>query len=369
MDDTLSHQIPSTFDHVGTSDPRFFDRYWFAVNDPAGGGALQFTLGAYQNMNVMDGGFVVIHEGRQYNVRVSRSLRPHYATMCGPLRVEVIEPLQRFGLVVTDAGQSVHGELEWTAVMPAQEEVPRFTRVRGRVVEESRRFDQIGQCSGWLDIEGRRLDLDHWWAARDHSWGVRQAMGIVEPATGPTVGSGAGRLFAFLFFSTDIVAGHVQLAQFSGQPDHLTALLTDRRHPEQGDIEVPDATLAVEFYDDGRPRRFRKATLDLRLVDGRSAVVDLLALGPSIAMPGLGYGGYDDGLGLGVWRGVDHLEHDVWDVTHHRDVRRGDGRVDRPVHRIQPVHVTMRDSDGFDSEGTGSMTLIAEGSLPRLGVA
>ena len=367
MDDTLSHQIPTTFDHVGTSDPRFFDRYWFAVNDPAGAGALQFTLGAYQNMNVMDGGFVVIHQGRQLNVRVSRSLRPDYDTQCGPLRVAVIEPLRRFGLLVTDAGQAVHGELEWTAVMPAQEEVPRFTRVRGRVVEESRRFDQIGECSGWLSIEGTRLDIDCWWAARDHSWGVRQAMGIVEPVTGLAGEASTGRLFAFLFFSTDVVAGHVQLAEFSGQPDHLTALLTDRRHPELGDIGVTDASLAVQFFDDGRPRRFRQASFDLRLADGRPVAVELQPLGPSIAMPGLGYGGYDDGRGLGVWRGVDHLEHDVWDVTHHRDVQRADGSLDRPVHRIQPVHVTVG-GEGIDSEGTGSMTLIAEGSLPRLGV-
>jgi hypothetical protein len=210
------------------------------------------------------------------------------------------------------------------------------------------------------------VEVDRWWAARDHSWGVRQAMGIAEPVTGPAVESGAGRLFAFLFFSTDAVAGHVQLAQFPGQPDHLTALLSDRRHPRR-DIEVPGATLAVEFYDDGRPRRFRQASFDLRLPEGRSAQIELRPLGPSIAMPGLGYGGYDDGLGLGVWRGVDHLEHDAWDVTHHRDVRRGDGRIDRPVHRIQPVHVIVR-GDGMDSEGTGSMTLIAEGSLPRLGV-
>ena len=367
MDDTLWHQIPTTFDHVGTSDPRFFDRYWFAANDPAGGGALQFTLGAYQNMNVMDGGFVVIHEGRQHNVRVSRSLRPHYETTCGPLHVEVIEPLHRVGLRVAAGDHGIHGELEWTAVMPPQEEVPRFTRVRGRVVEESRRFDQIGECRGWLDIEGRRLDIERWWAARDHSWGVRQQMGIAEPVTGPTVEAGVGRLFAFLFFSTEAIAGHVQLAQFSGQPDHLTALLSHRRHPELGDVEVVDASLSVGFHDDGRPRRFRQARFELQLVDGRPVVVDLEPLGPSIAMPGLGYGGYDDGLGLGVWRGLDHVEHDVWDVSHHRDVARADGRVDRPVHRIQPVHVTVR-GDDMDGDGTGSMTLIAEGSLPRLGV-
>jgi hypothetical protein len=108
--------------------------------------------------------------------------------------------------------------------------------------------------------------------------------------------------------------------------------------------------------------------LDVRLAHGRPVTVALDALGPAVAMPGLGYGGYDDGLGLGVWRGTEHVEHDVWDVSHHTEVVREDGRVDRPVHRIQPVHVTVR-GVGFDSDGTGSMTLIAEGSLPRIGAA
>jgi hypothetical protein len=366
MDDTLWHQIPTTFDHVGTSDPRFFDRYWFAANEPSGAGALQFTIGVYRNMNVMDGGFVVVHDGRQHNLRVSRSLRPRHETVCGPLAVEVVEPLRRLRLHVVPGEHTVHGELEWTAVLAPQEEVPRFTRVRGRVVEESRRFDQIGECSGWLDIDGRRVEVDRWWAARDHSWGVRQQVGIREPVTGPAAEAGAGRLFAFLFFSTDAIGGHIQLAQFGGQPDYLTALLVDRAQHGGVDIEVDDAALSVEFHDDSRPRRFRRAEFEVRLAGGRRVTVGLDALGPSVAMPGLGYGGFEDGQGLGLWRGTEQLEHDVWDVRHHAEVVRADGRVDRPVHRIQPVHVTVH-GDRFGGEGTGSLTLIAEGSLPRIG--
>ncbi|HQV57669.1 MAG TPA: hypothetical protein PKV27_06635, partial [Ilumatobacteraceae bacterium] len=71
LDDSPWHQLPTTFDHVGTSDPRFFDRLWFAASAPDGSGALQFTMGVYQNMNVVDGGFVVIRNGRQHNLRVS----------------------------------------------------------------------------------------------------------------------------------------------------------------------------------------------------------------------------------------------------------------------------------------------------------
>src|SRR5262249_43338607 len=100
MDDTLWHPLPTTFHPVGTSDPPCCDRYWFAATDPAGGGTLQLTLGAYQNMNVLDGGFVAIDgvTKRQHNVRASRSLRPRYAPVCGPLRVDVLEPLERFRL-------------------------------------------------------------------------------------------------------------------------------------------------------------------------------------------------------------------------------------------------------------------------------
>src|SRR5439155_22424543 len=78
LDDSLWHQLPTTFDHVGTSDPRFFDRFWFACYEPSGAGAAQVTLGSYNNMNVLDGGVVAIRDGRQHNLRVSRSLRPRF---------------------------------------------------------------------------------------------------------------------------------------------------------------------------------------------------------------------------------------------------------------------------------------------------
>jgi hypothetical protein len=376
MDDTLWHQLPTTFDHVGTSDPRFFDRYWFAVSDPDGGGTLQLTLGAYQNMNVMDGGFVAIRDGRQHNLRVSRALRPRYETACGPIRVEVLEPLRRSRRLVDGGEHGTAADLEWRAVLPAQEEVPRFTRVRGRIVEESRRFDQIGVCDGWLELAGERIEVERWWATRDHSWGVRERMGIEEPVTGKPPPPSAGSLFAFLFFSTGSHGGHVQLAQFDGRPDYFTCELTSIEHPEGEPTHLAlenRASLRVEFHDEGRPRRFRTATFDAQRTDGeRGAVsIETVALGPAIDMQGLGYGGYDDGRGLGVWRGEDHLEHDVWDVRHPCEVRRGQGEaaeVARPIHRIQPVRVTVR-GGGLDGQGMGSLTMIAEGSLPQLGLA
>lgn len=367
MDDTLWHQLPTTFDHVGTSDPRFFDRYWFAATDPAGGGTLQLTLGAYQNMNVMDGGFVVVRGGRQHNLRVSRSLRPRYATACGPLRVELVEPLRHFRLHVAPGAHGVSGTLDWRAVLPAQEEAARFTRVRGRVVEESRRFDQIGRCSGALRIGDEALRLDEWWATRDHSWGVRERMGVEEPVTGPPAPPSAGSLFAFLFFSTATHGGHLQLAQLTGRPDFASFELAEITRPERPLPRLQGAQLAVDFVDAARPRRFRRARFDVQLEGGASLDIEAEALGPAVDMQGLGYGGYDDGRGLGVWRSDEHLEHDVWDVSHPAEVVRAGGQRVRPIHRIQPVRITLRGA-GVDGVGTGSLTLIAEGALPRLGL-
>src|SRR5262249_44704203 len=125
--------------------------------------------------------------------------------------------------------------------------------------------------------------------------------------------------------------------------------------------------LAAEFVDDARPRRFRRARFDVQLADAGTLGVDAEALGSAVDMQGLGYGGYDDGRGLGGWGGDDHVEYDVWDVSHPTVVVRAGGQTVRPIHRIQPVRVALRGA-GFDGEGTGSLTMIAEGSLPQLGL-
>jgi hypothetical protein len=79
-------------------------------------------------------------------------------------------------------------------------------------------------------------------------------------------------------------------------------------------------------------------------------------------MQGLGYGGYDDGLGLGVHRGIEHLEAEVWDVSRPAEVGYPDGTTGRPVHRIQPVTVAQHGPAGI-SHGAGSLTFIAEVEL------
>lgn len=355
LDESPWHQIASTFDHVGTSDPRFFDQVWFAAADPGSGRAVQFTIGVYQNMNVVDGGFVVVENRTQHNLRTSRRLRPNYATRCGPLRLDVVEPMTHLHLSVEPHDGPLHAELDWIADLPAQEERRHFNRMHGRVVEDYLRYDQTGSLSGRLDINGQRHNVDSWWACRDHSWGVRSHVGIPEPVTGPgPAPTGFG--FAFLFFSTDTHGGHVQMSQLQYSSD-LTIEIIEKGTGTR--LCADQLALDATFVDDQHPRRFERVHFTVTATTGETLNITATAAGPAVAMQGLGWGGYNDGLGLGVYRGTDHLETDSYQLPTPADIILPDGTRQRPIHRIQPVHITLTTARTA-SYGTGSLTFIAE---------
>lgn len=362
LDDTLWHQLPTTFDHVWTSDPRWFDRYWFAIYSPDGRVAIQITMGAYRNMGVMDGGAVMVVDGRQFNLRVSRSLKGDVETVCGPLRIRLVEALKSFDISIAPGEHALHGEIHWACVEPAHEEHPHYTRLQSRTVEDYRRFDQIGVASGWLEVEGQRIEINRWWACRDHSWGVRRGMGVPEPVTGPKVTlAEKGHVMSFLFFSTDTMSGSLL---FSGRGDdvpYTTGVVTDRR--TQATHHATKIELEVDLHEG--TRRFRRAGLKVTFDDGRQLRVSADARGSSIAMQGLGYsGGYNDAKGLGAYRAENHLESDIWDVSHASKIGYPDGTQKDHWHRIQPVGL-VADFDGEVSEGMGSMTLTIAGKLPE----
>jgi hypothetical protein len=128
LDETLHHQLGTTFDHAGTSDPRFFDRYWFAIYDPQGSEpAINTGMCTYLNMNVVDGYVSMIEDGKQYNVRVSDALRPRLFTadpnvaVSGPLSMSVIEPFKRLRLTLADNDSGIAFDVEWKATLAPHE--------------------------------------------------------------------------------------------------------------------------------------------------------------------------------------------------------------------------------------------------------
>ena len=364
LDDTLWHQLPTTFDHVWTSDPRWFDRYWFAIYSQDGRVAIQVTMGAYRNMNVLDGGAVMTVDGKQYNLRVSRSLNRDAETVCGPIRITPVKPLEEFEITIAPGAHGLSGSIRWRCVEPAREEHPHYERLHGRTVQDYRRFDQIGRASGWMEAGGQRIAIADWWSCRDHSWGVRRGMGVPEPVTGPKVTlAEKGHVMSFLFFSTASMSGHLLFERRGEDAPYTTGVVTERLSDQSEAVHVVEK---IELAADLHPgtRRFRTAQVRATFGDGKLLVMDLIALGSSIAMQGLGYsGGYDDGRGLGVWRGVDHLESEVYDVSHPSKVVYPDGSQKEHWHRIQPVGIEA-DFDGRASSGTGSQTFSIAGRPP-----
>ena len=256
------------------------------------------------------------------------------------------------------------GSIRWRCVEPAREEHPHYERLHGRTVQDYRRFDQIGLASGWMEAGGQRIEIADWWSCRDHSWGVRRGMGVPEPVTGPKVTlAEKGHVMSFLFFSTDSMSGHLLFEARGEDAPYTTGVVTERLTDLSEAVHVVEK---IELAADLHPgtRRFRAAQVRATLGDGKRLLMDLTALGSSIAMQGLGYsGGYDDGRGLGAWRGVDHLESDVWDVSHPSKVVYPDGSQKEHWHRIQPVGIKA-DFGGTASTGTGSMTMTIAGRPP-----
>jgi hypothetical protein len=170
-------------------------------------------------------------------------------------------------------------------------------------------------------------------------------------------------IFAFLFFSTERYRGHIRISRF----DHTGEISIELIDRATG-ATLPAKTLALDatFVDEKRPRRFATVSFHLTTTTGESVTIDAVAAGPAVVMQGLGYGGYDDGLGLGVYRVDNHTETDHYNVSHPVEVTLPDSMVARPIHRIQPVQIQLR-SRGRVCHGIGGLDLIAESNVDRDG--
>jgi hypothetical protein len=176
FDDYPIHQSPEPVALPVEADRNFYDRYFF--NGYTRDGELFFAaaMGLYPNRSVLDAAFSVVRRGIQTEVHAScRAPADRRDTRCGPIRIEVVEPLHRLRVTVGDNDADLRAELEFTSRIPVLEE-PRFLRRSGtRRVMDYTRLTQTGTWSGWLEVDGERLELEpeQVLATRDRSWGLR----------------------------------------------------------------------------------------------------------------------------------------------------------------------------------------------------
>ena len=123
----------------------------------------------------------------------------------GPIRIEVVKPLQTLRLVCEDTGLGLSCDLTFEGAMPATDEPRHVTRIGRQTLLNAQRFIQTGTWSGVIRAEGEEIWVDEGWVgARDRSWGIRP-VGEGLPRDAPTApvnrGEGHWHIWVPLLFT------------------------------------------------------------------------------------------------------------------------------------------------------------------------
>jgi hypothetical protein len=263
-DDYPVHQTAETIRHSATSDRNFYDRYYFNCHQNDGDAFAIFGYGQYPNLAVADAFMVVVHGDSHRVVRASRELGDRMDMSVGPIRVEIVRPLEELRFIVEPNEFGVAADLTWVGSVPAFEEPRQYIRKHGRVLFDTMRLAQTGQWSGTITTGDETFEVtpDKWWGTRDRSWGVRP-VGEEEPAGIRTEGQMVGMWnyapmqfedHSILYMVNEHTDGTRAIEEATriwndpdrptehlGRPEHDVVITPGTRHVESSVLRFPDA--------------------------------------------------------------------------------------------------------------------------------
>jgi hypothetical protein len=333
------HQTAEPIAFSGT-DRNFYDRYFFSGYRPDGSGYFAAAFGVYPHLNVADAHFSVVRGDNQHCLHASRILNMERMDLfVGPIRIEVIEPLQKIRLIV-DLHEGIAADLTFEGrAAPLQE--PRFTRRQGpRMNMDLTRFTQTTRVTGWIEIDGKREVYADGLGTRDRSWGVR-AIGAVDaqPVVPP-----APFQFYWLWAPTNFpnlsLFAHVNEDE-TGKPwNERAALMMDGAkqgealHLDRGHFTVNWAT---------GTRHARAVTLDAKDASGRDHQVKWTPIG-TFHMKGVGY--FHPDWAHGSWKGELVVEREDFGIAALNPLDLGN------LH-IQAICTARHEGGGASADGIG----------------
>lgn len=156
-DDFPLHQASEYIRHAATSDRNFYDRYYFNLHPSSDSYFAIFGLGQYPNLGTTDAFLAVARDGVQRIMRASKPLSDRFDVSVGPMRIEIVEPLEKLRVVVEPNEADVAMDVTWTASHRAFEEPRQYLRARGTVVFDTQRFAQLGRWEGSLTVAGEDM--------------------------------------------------------------------------------------------------------------------------------------------------------------------------------------------------------------------
>lgn len=320
LDDYPVHQTGSPLHQPATGDRNHYDRYFFNGYDRDGDLFFAAAMGLYPNRSVIDAAFSVVSGGVQRNVHASgRAPVDRTDTSCGPVRIEVVEPLRVLRLIVDD-DHGIGCDLTWRARTVAVEEEP-FHRLSGsRLTMDYTRMTQFGTWEGTVAAGDREVTVDPetFLGSRDRSWGVRP---IGEPEGGAP--SQTLPQFFWLWAPINFEAGasHFDVNETSeGERWHQTGFdipLIGEGDPvlDTGGLPVSAQPMrSVDWDIDWEPgtRRSRAASLTFTPWNAEPSTIELE---PLLTFQMLGIGYFHPEWSHGHWKGESASGYDEWVVA------------------------------------------------------
>ena len=363
-DEGLNHQIVYTFATLSQSELAWTEKIWGSFARIDGSLQVDFGLGKYQNRGIIDG-FGGVSRGReQWTVRGSRVLHTAPEDMAvGPIHLDIVEPLKqmRFRLEPNDV-QPISFDIVLTGVTPPFFEERNLVRNRqtGRVDVDVIRYHQGGWASGTVTVGDQTYEVtpDEWFGFRDHSWGVRQAIGEpltdLIPSSGAPKGMRGGMKWSPAFFRRPD-GSYYETAIFvvEGPWEYSSAYLNDADGTQ---TSVRNVQPHIAY--DTRTRYVKGGELVLTMETGERRVVEVEVLGDSgFFLKTGGYGAWA-GHKHGAFKGDLHL-----DGEYIADCWSDENLPQLGQFRDTPIRV--RDGDAV---GYGIMESLIGGEWPELGL-
>jgi hypothetical protein len=363
-DEGLNHQIVDTFATLSQTDMAWTEKIWASIARTDGSLQIDFGLGKYQNRGIIDGFGGVSRGKEQWTVRGSRELAsaPEHNGV-GPVQMEVVEPLKqmRFWLEPNDV-QPISFDIVLSGVTPPYFEERNLVRNRrtGRIDVDVIRYHQGGWASGTVTVDGETHEVrpEEWFGYRDHSWGVRQAIGEpltdLIPAQAVPPGIRGGMKWSPAFFRRpDGTYYETAIFVVEGAWEYSSAYINDA---DGNQVPVRSVSPSIDY--DTRTRYVTGGELVLTMESGEERVIEVEALGDSgFCLKTAGYGAWE-GHKHGSWKGKLHVDGEyIADCASDENLPR--------LGQFRDTPIRVRDGDAV---GYGIMESLIGGVWPELGL-
>ena len=347
-DDFPIHQTSEPIAYAGT-DRNFYDRYFFNGYGMEGELFFAVAFGVYPHLNIADAAFCIVKDGVQTSLHASRWLGMERMDLaCGPISIEVLEPLQKLKVTVDAPDRGLKAELVFEGrAFPIEE--PRFVRRNGpRTFMDYTRLTQNGTWSGWVERDGKRRDVAGFMGTRDRSWGIRPVgardMQEGAPPAPPQffwIWSPCNFEQGSFFFHTN--------DDGAGEPWNRRAVWARNGANAETHHETKDCSIAIDWK--SGTRHAKGAVVRLKDPHGEREII--LEPQYEFFMLGLGYG--HPTWGHGANKGELAVEREDLKLA---DV---DARAPPYLHVQAISKVTYRDGNGGEQIGRGVLEQLAIG--------